>query len=150
MTKEKAYFAFDFISALFIALFAYTAVDKLRHLPTFNNSLQGSTLLKNYEPVLRYAVPTIEMLLVVLLLLPKTRLAGLIGATTLMAVFTLYVGLVLSTPTNVPCSCGGIVASLSWSGHLWVNGIFTGLGTVAIVLFFYFFYRDKTGHAEHL
>lgn len=43
----------------------------------------------------------------------------------LMLIFTLYVALILLNAFEyIPCSCGGIMESLSWNEHLLVNLLF--------------------------
>src|SRR5690606_19645424 len=82
--------------------------------------------------IISWVVPTLEIVLALLIAIPKTRLNGYYGALGLMVAFTIYVtGIVFISP-YAPCSCGGIITLLSWPQHLIFNGGLIILAFVAI------------------
>jgi hypothetical protein len=52
-----------------------------------------------------------------------------------MTIFTIYIGAIMAGFfINVPCSCGGLIQSLTWGEHLLFNLFFIALAFIAIVL----------------
>ena len=123
------------VSAMLVLLFAYTAMSKLVDFETFRGQMLNQPLPEGLSRPLVWAVPFAELAAVGLLVTRRFRLAGLWCALVLMTGFTLYVGLVLSHAFDrVPCSCGGIMASLSWEGHLVANALFGLMALTGVVL----------------
>ncbi|HYK57537.1 MAG TPA: MauE/DoxX family redox-associated membrane protein [Flavisolibacter sp.] len=120
------------IAAVFIFLFAYTAIDKLISFASFRNNISQSPFIGQYSSMIAVMLPILELVAVVLLFLPKTRLAGLYASLGLMSVFSLYIGYALLLKLKLPCSCGGILQDLNWQQHFWVNIVLTLLSAVAI------------------
>ena len=124
----------EITSALFILLFVYTAINKILEFSSFQETLKESPLMSvMYIPV-SWGVPIVELLITVLLFLPRFRKYGLYASFFLMALFTVYIGYMLIYTPKLPCSCGGIISSLSWKQHLVLNSTLTLLALVAIVL----------------
>lgn len=89
--------------------------------------------------VLLYTIPGLEILIGALLLLPRFRQMALLGSTVLMLAFSLYVGAVLlDFFGRVPCSCGGVIESLSWEWHFVLNLFFLLVSSIG-----YFFGTRK-------
>jgi hypothetical protein len=132
MTKETP---LNLINTLLITLFVYTAVSKLSDMATFRGQMLNQPLPKSITAVLVWVVPASELLAATLLLIRPLRLFGLYLSLLLMTTFTAYVALVLAnTFAYVPCSCGGILRSLSWQAHLALNIFFTLLSLTGIFL----------------
>lgn len=119
------------VSALFIFLFVYTASSKIIQLEAFKIVLAASPLLAPYARFMSLLIPFIEMIAAVLLFIPGTRQHGLILSFLLMAAFSMYVGYMLLFFSQLPCSCGGFIQSLSWRQHLILNLILTLLAGAA-------------------
>jgi hypothetical protein len=51
-----------------------------------------------------------------------------------MAAFTGYIGFMLLSNIELPCSCGGVISSLSWKNHLVFNILFLLLASVGYYL----------------
>lgn len=136
MTKETLLKLINtLLIALLIALFVYTAVSKLSDIATFRGQMLNQPLPKTVTTVLIWLVPASELLAATLLAIPPLRLLGLYLSLLLMTTFTAYVALVLAnTLAYVPCSCGGIMRSLSWQAHLAINICFTLLSLAGIFL----------------
>lgn len=122
----------DIICGLLILLFAYTAFNKLLDIHRFETVLSMAPLIGKYSPLFAILIPSLELTIVLLVLLPRTQRIGLISAFTLLILFTAYlIYMVLSYP-NLPCSCGGVIQQLSWKQHIVFNIFFILLGMVGI------------------
>ncbi|MEM0519024.1 MauE/DoxX family redox-associated membrane protein [Aequorivita flava] len=122
------------ISYLFILLFLYAAVSKLLDFEVFTVQLAQSPLLSAYAELIAWLVPGIEIIIAVLLVVPKFRIIALYAAFTLMVMFTAYIFIILNFSDFIPCSCGGVLEKLSWTQHLIFNVIFIFLAGVAVLV----------------
>ena len=109
------------VSFLLIALFTYTAVSKLLYFDTFYRQLSQSPLLASYAEILAWGVPLLELLLSLGLLWPKYRKVALYSSGFLLSLFSFYILAILFWSDDIPCACGGVIESLGWSGHLYMN-----------------------------
>ncbi len=125
----------DLVCALFILLFLYTALSKLYDFETLRVQLGRSPLLTDISELVAWAVPAIEIVLAGILMVPRTRDIGLYGSFTLMVMFTAYIFAILNFSDVIPCSCGGVISKLSWSGHLVLNIFFTFLAAAGILMY---------------
>ena len=124
-----------FATALII-LFCYTAVTKLMDLAEFKRQLENQVLPAWSTGLLLWLIPGSELLLCILLAFPATRLAGYYGSAFLMLLFTGYIGLVVAGYFDrTPCSCGGVLRSLSFEAHLMFNLFFLTLSILGIYMF---------------
>ncbi|MBX9734195.1 MAG: hypothetical protein K2X37_09035 [Chitinophagaceae bacterium] len=124
------------ICFLLIALFTYTAVSKWMNMSLTLYEMRNQPFSRAISDILAYILPPIEAVVALLIILEKTRLAGLYIAVFLMALFTAYVLIILLGFFNrVPCSCGGIISSLGWKGHLWLNLFFLFSSIMGIHLY---------------
>lgn len=135
MTKTRRfYIAQQFICALFIILFIYTGLNKLVDHDTFISQLNKSPFVQQGAAFISYFLPIGELLLAAGLIIQKTRLISLFVSFFLMAMFTGYIWIMLTYANDLPCSCGGILAAMSWHTHLIFNAVFTILAAIAILL----------------
>lgn len=124
----------EFISLLFIILFTYAAVSKIHAFEIFRIQLGQSPFIGTYANILVWGVPAIELIISLMLFFPRLKLAGLWISFILMVVFTTYIISVLNFSDSIPCSCGGIINSLSWTEHLIFNIGFTALAAIGVSL----------------
>lgn len=124
----------EVIVFLFVVLFLYAAGSKLTEYNKFIGQMGKSPILTNFAPTLAWAVPTVEIVICLMLMIPRFRLLGLYSAFTLMVLFTLYIAGILSFSKELPCACGGVLNSMGWAQHLVFNIVFVILGGVAIML----------------
>ena len=124
----------EVICFLFIFLFVYAAVSKLAEYETFTVQLGQSPLVTAFAHWIAWAIPALEILISILLIIPKTRLMALYACLSLMTMFTTYIVCILTLSVYVPCSCGGILESLGWAEHLIFNVAFLVLSIIGIVL----------------
>lgn len=132
-TNAKTIFI-EVTAALFVLLFIYTAIMKLRDIPFFIGSMNHSPILRPYAPFLSVYIPSVELIIAILLILPFTRYAGLVCASLLMLIFTAYIAYILLYSDQLPCSCGGVIQQMKWPAHLIFNILFLLMGTSSIVL----------------
>lgn len=117
----------EIISATFIFLFIYTATSKLIDRGSFAYVLNRSPLLEKFSNFISWTVPSVEIVIAGLLIIPKFRRLGLLLSSSLMILFTLYITYMLTVTSELPCSCGGVLNKLNWHEHLAFNICFTGL-----------------------
>jgi uncharacterized membrane protein YphA (DoxX/SURF4 family) len=122
----------DVIAGLFVLLFLYTASSKLLDYQNTELGMSKSPIITDFAPILVWLVPAIEIVISILLLIPKTTLTGLYASFMLMVIFTAYIFFILNYSSFIPCSCGGIIAALSWSQHLIVNIVFIIMALIGV------------------
>lgn len=122
------------IAYAYIILFVYAAMYKLFDIPFFQRQLAKSPLIGDWSILFSYTIPTLELLLAVLIFWPKTKWYGLVGGTALMWSFTVYIAYILNFSPDVPCSCGGVLATMGWRDHLIFNSLYVVAGLTALWL----------------
>lgn len=123
----------DTVCWLYILLFIYAAVSKLLDFENFRIQIGQSPMLSSFAGIISWIVPSGELVIAGLLATPRTRRAGLLGAYTLMAMFTAYIFIMLNYSAFVPCSCGGVLEKMTWDQHLLFNIAFLVLAIVAVL-----------------
>lgn len=130
-------FIFDTIAFLYLLCYLYPAVTKLRNIPKFRGQINNQPFDDQFTPYMVVALPTvlisISAMLFIAILTGKLRKPAILSATTLMALFTIYVALVyMKTFEHMPCSCAGIIESITWGEQLVLNIVFLFMGSVAL------------------
>ena len=122
------------ISCMLILLWVYAATSKLISFERSKWEMMNQPLDPWFEKVLVWAVPLIELTTAVLLIYERTRLKGIILSAFLLLSFSIYITLIkLNYFGFIPCSCGGILRSLSWTQHLLFNLFFLTLSLTALI-----------------
>jgi putative oxidoreductase len=120
---------------LLIILFVYTGASKWVNLRSFLVDINNQPLPDNLTPTIAFLLPASELMTAVLLLWDKLRLIGLLLATVIMSVFTIYSILITAGVfENVPCACGGMIRGLSWPQHLLLNFSFLVIALVGLLM----------------
>lgn len=109
------------ISILVTVLFVYAAISKLIEYDKFKIQIGKSPLLTSFSTLVTIAVPAVEIILSVLLVINATRIFAFYGSLFLMTLFTAYLIAILNFSYYIPCSCGGILQGLSWESHIIFN-----------------------------
>ena len=109
------------ICLLFILLFVYTAVSKLLDYENFRAVIGQSPLLTRFAPVLAIVVPLAEIIIALLLVIPRYRRIGLYASFAMMVLFTTYIIVLVTLSERIPCSCGGVISRMTWKQHLYFN-----------------------------
>ncbi len=124
--------AVEIICFLFILLFTYAAVSKLMIYDGYILQMRQVSLIADYAIFLAWIVPSSELVISALLAIHRFRRVGMYAATSLMVIFTAYIGIIIFTGQNEPCTCGGVLSSLGWAEHFFFNIVFVILGIVGI------------------
>ena len=116
-----------------VFLFVYTASAKLLRIDIFAGQLERFPWISPLAKIMAWVVPSVELIVSALLLTGRTRVAGFYAALGLMLVFTTYLALMLSSDRHLPCSCGGVISSMTWKQHLFFNLFFIGVALMGVV-----------------
>ena len=130
-TKERTIIAIRWIC---MALFAYTAYAKITDHDRFLNGLTRVHLINGFAVFISFAVPVVEVIVALLLLIPQTAKIGLYSFIAVMSSFTIYIVSAMIWEKKLPCHCGGAIEKLSWSQHIWFNLAFIILAIFALRL----------------
>lgn len=117
----------------FVVLFLYTGLSKFVDFNVFVVTLGASPLVKDYKYLVAVGIPTVELVIVLLLLIPKTKRIGFYASFFLMVIFTAYVAIILGGSEQLPCSCGGVFYKITWKPHLFLNIFLTLLAGTALM-----------------
>ena len=124
----------EIIIFLFIILFVYAAVSKLIDVEKFRVQIGQSPMLTDIAPFVAWLIPITEVLIALMLAMPRFRIFGLYGSFCLMVMFTAYIIAILQFNEHVPCSCGGVLQTMDWTEHLIFNVAFVSFALTGIVL----------------
>jgi hypothetical protein len=126
-------------SSVFILLWTYTGLEKFLRFRDSRKAFHNQTFPPELAEILSYAVPGVELTLAFLLLFSATRWWGYLGSMLLLTVFVTYVGLIwVGAFPRVPCNCAGLIDSMGWAEHFWMN-----LGLIGIAV--YGVWLERTG-----
>jgi putative oxidoreductase len=125
----------EIISSLLILLFLYASVSKWLAFKLFIGEMNNQPFPNWITPLLVWSIPILEVLIVVGLMIEKTRIPALYASLFLMLAFTIYtVAILLHAFKYIPCSCGGVIRKLTWTQHLFFNLFFVGISLLGIIL----------------
>jgi len=124
----------EIIAALFILLFVYTAITKIMNRERFSAVLSQSPLIGTTATILSYLLPIVELAIVLFLFIPSLRVWGFASSLFLMLIFTFYITYMIFFTPTLPCSCGGVLAQMTWRQHLVFNIFFTALAGIGLRL----------------
>jgi hypothetical protein len=122
------------IAVLYILLFFYTALSKTLWIGPTVDVLKFTPFFKMFPQVTAWTVVMAEYVIAVLLFFPRTRKIGLYSSLFLMMGFTGYIVWMMRVSPNLPCTCGGVIASMNWIQHLIFNIAFMLLALWNILL----------------
>jgi len=125
----------EVISAFFIILFIYAALSKIQDFQKFRVEMGKSPVLNSLAGFMAIAVPALELIITGLLLVKRSQMIALYSSFCLMVMFTAYIAGILKFSSYIPCSCGGILQSMTWNQHLVFNLLFVFLGGMAILIY---------------
>lgn len=119
-------------SALLLLVFLYTGLSKLLERTAFEVALANAPVIEKYAVILSIAIPVIEIIIALLLLLPAFRFVGLLASAFLLFAFTCYIIYLFLYAKEMPCRCGGVVEKMTWSQHMVFNLALLALNMFAI------------------
>jgi len=120
------------ICYIYVLLFIYAATSKFLDFENFRIQLGQSPLLSAFAVWISVAVPVSEIIIAILLLIPKFRFLGLFAAYSLMVMFTAYIYIILNYSSFIPCSCGGVLEKMGWTEHIVFNLIFIVIAAIGV------------------
>lgn len=124
----------ELICFLFTALFLYAAISKFLIFKEFKIPIANPNMLTTFMDILACCLPFFEILIALLLIIPRYRLLGLYAAFTLMVLFATYITIILNFSDDITCSCGGLLSKLNWSAHFILNIVFIILAFIGVML----------------
>src|SRR5690606_7129519 len=119
-------------ASILILLFGYTGANKLMNQNVFQIQIYRATFSRVLTPFFSYGIPILELIVVILLIIPRTRLFSLRIALALLTVFTIYIIGMLLFNSNLPCKCGGVIEELDWKSHILFNILFIAISIKGI------------------
>ena len=131
LKKEKVIITIRWIC---MGLFIYTAYAKIIDHDRFLKGLTRVHLINGFAVLISFAVPIVEVIVALLLLIPQTAKTGLYSFITVMSSFTIYIISAMIWERKLPCHCGGAIEKLSWSQHIWFNLAFILIAILALRL----------------
>lgn len=134
----------DISSLLFILLWGYTAISKVMEFDQTQVQLSQSPMIGSWAKIFAVALPVVELGLVMLLLMERTKRIAVLLSLALMTAFTTYILIMLRFSYHIPCACAGIfshgvklngevIFKMSWTQHVYFNLVFVYLGLANIL-----------------
>lgn len=118
-----------------IFIFSYTGISKLTNVTVFQTDMSKSIFIPELMIVpLSYFVPIAEAFLSIGLLTSRYFKVSLLLSSLLMWLFTIYVAFLYFFSPDIPCSCGGIISSLSWPQHIILNVVLSLILTLSYLI----------------
>jgi putative oxidoreductase len=119
---------------MIVLLFTYTAISKLIEYDkfVFQMALSPFRPVSTFAPVLGWLMPTLEIMIALALLSERWRKIGLKATFVLLLVFEIYIGAMLLTGVQLPCTCGGVLSIMGWQTHLIFNAFFMLLAFIGL------------------
>ncbi|WET68772.1 MauE/DoxX family redox-associated membrane protein [Sphingobacterium sp.] len=116
-------------------MYMYTGWAKFMNLSAFIRGNSKIPYLGQYAKLIGYGIPTLELMLAILLIVPfyAVKRFALWTSTLLMGVFTLYLSLMVRFADKKLCHCGGVIESMGWKTHIVFNLIWLIAGIFALI-----------------
>ena len=113
------------VAIILACLFVYAALSKLEDYHKSVIEMRNQVFPTWIAMILTWLIPTIELFLVALLIIPITRKMAVWLSLFLLTTFTIYIAIVMTGVFGrIPCSCGGILENMSYGIHLIFNLFF--------------------------
>ncbi len=147
MSARTTYRILETMIALFVLLFVYAAFSKLADYQNFKDNIVFITGQPKLAALLANSLLIAEIVIALLLCINRSRLPGLYAFVALLLLFTAYIVYLLLSGRNLPCSCGGVISSLTWKQHLLFNACFLVAGIAAILLQRTIYLKQEPGYS---
>ena len=135
---------YQIILITLMALWIPISLDKLINFELFRSAMIQQPFSDQLGKYLAFILPTLELAVGLLFILPKMRLLAFSLSSLLMVAFVAYVGLaVLKVWGKIPCGCGLVFHQLGWVAHLWLNIGFLLISLLGLWLELYF-HKNQT------
>ena len=124
----------EVITLLIVVVLLYAAINKLIHYRAFRFVLGITPTLKGMVSILTFAIPILELLIAILMLIQKTKIAGLYLS---IGLFIIYLVGMFQLKLYVPNIRGGILDRLSFTQYLILNTLLLTLAIFGIVIHYW-------------
>lgn len=133
INKKETYITV--ITGIIAALFFYAAYSKLIDYDKSSNEMHNQVFPSFVSSILTWLIPAIEIILMLGLLFPITRIKALWASLVLLILFTSYIGIAMTGIFGrIPCSCGGILENMSYGTHFIFNLCFIAVALLGILI----------------
>ncbi|SEM26636.1 Methylamine utilisation protein MauE [bacterium A37T11] len=105
-------------------LFLISGIEKWVDNGHFYVIIQNEPLLKEFADFFTLFIPTLELVIAVLIIIPSTRFLGLTLFYLLMMLFTIYTLYLMLAMNRLPCGCNFMIRHVGAMGHMVINGLF--------------------------
>lgn len=123
------------VAYLLAFLWLYAAISKLIDWDHFKWEMHNQVLPGFLKDWLIVLLPMTELAVTMMLFIDRTASAAIWLSFFMLTFFTVYITLVIGNAFSyVPCSCGGILSSLTWTEHLLFNLVFIALTLTIIII----------------
>lgn len=123
--KQPTSLLSEALAGILAFLFSYTAISKLYDWQATKLAMYNQVIPDWSKEILLFVIPALELGVGLLLLVPAWRRMGFTASVFLLGTFTGYVAWIwIGLSDRVPCSCGGVISSLTWGQHLIFNLVF--------------------------
>lgn len=116
-------------------LFFYTGLSKLIDHVTFVAVLHRAPVINKLAGVVSWGLPLAEIGIGLMLFFPVTRIKGLFASFFTLIIFTGYLFVMLVSGVELPCSCGGVINTMSWKAHVIFNLGLVGVTAAALIMY---------------
>ncbi len=120
------------ICYIYVVLFTYAATSKFLDFGQFKIQLGQSPIITAYADWVAWGIPLTELVIAGLFLFPKLIRTAFYSSFSLMIMFTTYIILILNFSDYIPCSCGGVLEKMGWTGHIVFNLIFIVIAAIGV------------------
>ena len=130
----------QFLPFSLIFFFTYSALGKLLDPESFQTVIKNIPLIGQSSTVsiIGYLTPFAELIVALLIAIPRSRYVGLLAAASVLLLFTSFIVYILFLNPDSSCSCTKPISILTRGQQLYVNGGFI------LLLFFTLIIRKKT------
>lgn len=141
MTRDKIIYIS--INYILLIVFAFAAITKLLEQEKFYTNLVNSPMLELPSLVihiLSWLIPILEGVVVIGLIWKRFQIQAIYLIVILLITYIIYSLAILLVAPYSPCSCGGVIALIDWTQHLYLQ---IGLLSLTLVEFYYHFKISK-------
>jgi len=127
------------ITTFIAVLFFYAATSKLMDYEKSKWQMHNQVFPENVADIMTWLIPVIELILMLALLFPFTRVKALWASLFLLFSFSLYIFLGMNNVfSRKPCGCGGILGeNTSYLTHLIFNLCFVVAALTGLTVEYY-------------
>lgn len=117
------------VTCLLIMLFVYAAGSKLVDYRNTRIQLGLYPWISHFSNTIAWANPAAELMTALGILIPRTKKWGFYASLGLLLLYTIYLVSMVSefTHLQLPCTCGGVISTLTWRQHIFFNLFFISL-----------------------